>query len=302
VPLIVTIFTDDVLPILAVAAVGFVLARRMGVSPQGLSRVTVNALVPCLVFTSLIASHLSSDEFARLALFTTLLILARGALAKLCAWGLRLDQATAAGFLLVIMFTNTGNYGLSVAALAFGADALARATIIYVCAAVLTYTVGVAVAAGGDRTPKELAAEVIRVPMIYAALGAAAVLVSGVTLPVAVMRPLQLMANAALPSMMLIMGMQLAQTRRVENVRLIAIATGMSLIVAPLLGFGISALLGLDMASQQAAILQAGMPGAVATTVLAVEYGASPALVTSAVFVATVLSPLTVTPLIALLQ
>jgi len=45
----------------------------------------------------------------------------------------------------------------------------------------------------------------------------------------------------------------------------------------------------------------ASMPVAVATTILALEFDTSPEFVTGAVFLSTLLSPLTLTPLIAYL-
>ena len=44
------------------------------------------------------------------------------------------------------------------------------------------------------------------------------------------------------------------------------------------------------------------MPVAVATTILALEFDLSPDFVTGAVFLSTILSPFTLTPLIAYLQ
>jgi predicted permease len=44
------------------------------------------------------------------------------------------------------------------------------------------------------------------------------------------------------------------------------------------------------------------MPAAIMTTVLALEYDASPSFVTAVVFVTTLISPLTVTVIIALLK
>jgi len=60
-------------------------------------------------------------------------------------------------------------------------------------------------------------------------------------------------------------------------------------------------LFGLSLAARQAGILEAAMPTAVLNTVIALEFGIDPAFVAGAVLVSTLLSPLTVTPLIALL-
>ena len=59
---------------------------------------------------------------------------------------------------------------------------------------------------------------------------------------------------------------------------------------------------GLRGAAFQAGVLQTSMPTAVMTTILALEFDALPQFVTSVVCVATLLSPLTVTLLIAYLQ
>jgi len=52
----------------------------------------------------------------------------------------------------------------------------------------------------------------------------------------------------------------------------------------------------------QAGIVQASMPTAVVTTVLALEFDVDPAFVTSVVVASTAISPLTLTLLIAYLQ
>jgi malate permease and related proteins len=48
-------------------------------------------------------------------------------------------------------------------------------------------------------------------------------------------------------------------------------------------------------------VIQSAMPSAVLTTVLATEYDTEPSFVTSVVFVTTILSPLTLTPLLAIM-
>ena len=58
---------------------------------------------------------------------------------------------------------------------------------------------------------------------------------------------------------------------------------------------------GLQGAIWQAGIIQASMPAAVNTTILAAEYQLDSSLVTAIVFIGTLLSPLTLTPLLVLL-
>jgi len=60
--------------------------------------------------------------------------------------------------------------------------------------------------------------------------------------------------------------------------------------------------LGLTGPALQASLVQASMPAAVVTTVIALEYDLEPSFVTSVVIVTTALSPFTLTLLIAWLQ
>ena len=55
--LVVSIFSQDILPIFVVAGVGFLLARRFGAHVKTLSTVAFNALSPCLVFDQLVSGR-----------------------------------------------------------------------------------------------------------------------------------------------------------------------------------------------------------------------------------------------------
>ena len=75
----------------------------------------------------------------------------------------------------------------------------------------------------------------------------------------------------------------------------------LKLLIGPLAGLLLASLFGLEGAARQGNVLEAAMPAAVATTVVATEYKLEPSLVTAIVFLGTVLSPLTLTPLIVYL-
>jgi predicted permease len=72
--------------------------------------------------------------------------------------------------------------------------------------------------------------------------------------------------------------------------------------VAPAVALGFSRLLGLSGPALQAGIIQASMPTAVVTTVLALEFDVEASFVTSTVVAATLASPFTLTVLIAVLR
>ena len=300
--LVLSIFAQDILPIFLVAAVGYLLAERVAADVRTLSTVAFNALSPCLVFDQLVSAQITRGEFTRMAAFCVLLTLTMGAVARLAAIPLRLNRPTLSSFLLVVMFSNSGNYALPVVLFAFGRDALAYASVYYVASAIVLYTVGVFVAASGHGNVGRALAGIVRVPAVYAVAAAALILTTHTSVPPAVMRPITLLSDAAIPVMLLILGMQLERAAMPERPAVVGVAVGLSLFIAPVIGVGLTMLLGLSGAARQVAILSASMPAAVITTVLALEFNLDPGFATSAVFLSTVLSPFTLVLLIAYLQ
>jgi len=302
VTVLVAIFVSDILPIFTIAAVGFLLARLLKTTVKTLAHVVFYALVPCLVFNLLVTSRMSGGQFGRMAAMSVLVTLTMGLVARLVALPLRMRRPELSAFLMVVMFSNSGNYGLPVVLFAFGPDALAYATAYFVAGSVMTYTLGVFLAAAGRRSVQAALSGIVKAPVLYGVVVAAVVLVTGTAVPLAVMRPVGLLSEAALPMMILVLGMQLERASLPDRPVLVAAAVGLSLVVAPLVALALASLLGLSGPGRQAGVVLASMPVAVVTTILALEFEVSPAFVTSAVFVSTFLSPLTLTPLIAYLK
>src|SRR5208283_1153213 len=172
----------------------------------------------------------------------------------------------------------------------------------FVVSIVLTYTIGIFLASSGLSSLRGALLSVLRVPSIYASAAAIVLIFTGVVTPSFLMRPIKLLGDAAIPVMILVLGMQLERAAKPAGLRLVGLAVGLRLVVSALLGFLFVQLLGLSGTARQAGVLQSAMPVAVVTTILAVEFEVEPAFVTSVVFLSTILSPLTLTPLIALLK
>jgi predicted permease len=296
------IFVQNILPIFIVAGIGFLVVRYLGADVRTLSRVTLYVLTPCLIFNVLVTSDVSADEFGRLTLFALGTILGIGLIAWLVTRALRLDRVMTSAFIVVVMFANGGNFGLPLTLFVFGQEALARAAIYFVVSVVLTYTIGIFLASSGRRSVGEALSSVLRIPNIYAAAAAIVVILTGVATPSFLMRPIKLLGDAAIPVMILVLGMQLERSVKPAVLRLAGLAVGLRLVVSALLALLLAQVLGLGGAARQAGVLQSAMPVAVITTILAVEFEVEPAFVTSVVFLSTILSPLTLTPLIALLK
>jgi malate permease and related proteins len=291
--LLLQIFASDLLPVFAIAGVGFLLAKYGGVQVRTVSRMT---------FHSLVTSTLSGDQFWRMVLFYLLVAGAAAVMARLAAIPLRLDRRALSAFMLVVVCSNSGNYGLPVAQLAFGREALAFASVYFVSSSMFTYTGGVLLAASGRRSLMSALKGVLTVPAFYAAVAAVLALSAGIQVPDVIMRPVGMLSDAALPMMIVVLGMQLERATMPERPGVVAVAVFVSLVLTPIAAIGLAHLIGLRGAALQAGVLQSSMPTAVMTTILALEFDALPQFVTSVVCFATLLSPLTVTLLIAYLQ
>ncbi len=299
---VLSVFLSDILPIFLIAGAGYLLASRLQASVKTLSHVVFYALIPCFVFRLLTTTKISGPEAGRIALLAVLVLIAMGVLARLASLPLKLSRSDLSAFLLVVMFSNGGNYGLPVVLFAFGNEALAYATVYFVTSSLLTYTIGVALAASGRRSVTQAIVGITRMPAIYGVVAAGIVIATGTSVPVAVMRPVELLADAAIPVMILVLGMQLERATKPERLPVVAAAVVLSLVAAPFVAMGLTWALGVTGAARSAIVVLASMPTAVITTILALEFEVAPAFVTNVVFLTTILSPLTLSPLIAYLR
>jgi predicted permease len=288
--LLLAIFANDLLPVFAIAAAGFLLARYAGVQVQAVSRLTFHVLAPALIFNVLISSTLDAAQSSRMALFYLLVTLSAALMARVAAIPLKLDRRMLAAFMLVAISSNSGNYGLPVTLLAFGRDALAFASVYFVSSAIFSYTGGVLIAASGRLDVRDAVARLFRVPPFYAAIAALIAMGLHVTLPPIVMRPITMLSDAALPLMILVLGMQIERATMPERPVVVAVAVGVSLVLMPLAAIGWAHVVGLRGPAFQAGVLQSSMPTAVMATILALEFDAQPQFVTSVVCFATLLS------------
>jgi predicted permease len=300
--LLVSILVSDILPIFAIAGAGFLLARYAGADVRTLARIVFFSLLPCLAFRLLVTSTASGPNVGRLILLAVLIMLSMGLVGYLVAKGLGLEGKYLRAFLMVVMFSNGGNYGLPVVRFAFGSEALTYATIFFLAGSVTTYVAGSFFADSHRGRIAGALEKVWKMPSLYGVTLALIVLAIGKPVPEALMRPVDLLSEAALPVMILVLGMQLERAVWPARPGIVILAVGISLLVAPLVALGLTSLFGISGPARQAAVILSSMPVAVVTTILALEFDLAPEFVTSAVFVSTILSPLTLTPLIAYLR
>lgn len=306
------VFGTAILPIVAIAAAGFLLGSVRAVDADPLNTVTIYVLVPALVFHSLATTELAGSTLLAIAagvfIFTGVMTVLAGGVGR--ALGER--EPVLGAFVLVSVFSNAGNYGIPVSEFAFGPVGRATAVVYIVAQSVAMYTLGVYVAARGeDADPTEGVRAVFRIPLVYTVLAALAARGLGVVPPAdsAAMQQLKLVGDAAIPVMLLILGLELAGADYGTALRRVSPAAVLKLLVAPVVALGIA--LGLDFGDPTVArvfVLECAMPAAVTTLILSGEFAgpgeelSATEYTSTAIFLTTVLSVPLLTGLIALLQ
>ena len=304
--------TTAILPVLSVAAVGYLLGSIREIDVGPLSTVTIYILTPALVFHSLtttpIGGGVALKLFVGVAAFPILMAgLAEG------VGRLRGEQEPALGALvLTSTFPNAGNYGIPLSAFAFGGVGRTTAVLFLAAQSVLMYTLGVYLASRGQaKSARRAVTEVFKLPLVYAVVGAGLAGWLGIVPPEgsAAMETIQLTGNAAIPVMLVLLGIQLANSDYGALTR-VGTANVLKLAVAPVVGVAVVLGLGFgDSTIARVFVLECGMPAAITPLLLAVEYSgeegdgiSGPEYVSSAIFTTTLLSVVTLTILIALLQ
>jgi len=300
-PLLASTFANNILPIILLAGAGFALGKILHVDPRSLGRVVFYVFGPILLFDLIVQSQLKVGEAAVVILFALCVILGMGLLTWLLGSFFKLERPALISILITTMFANTGNYGLPLVSFAFGEQALSYAGIYFATTTLLFYTLGVFLASLGHMTLKEAIVGLFKIPTLYAVLLAILVNTWNIEVPQPIFRAVDLAAGGSIPLMLILLGVQLTNLKFSENQRAMQLSVFLRLIVAPLAALFFAALFGLQTFPRQASVTEASMPSMVSATVLATEYNLDARLVTAVVFISTLLSPLTLTPLLVFL-
>jgi predicted permease len=296
-----TLFFNNLFPILLAAGIGFALAKLLKINPRPLSQVIFYVFSPILVFKLMIGSQLSNKDIFQTLVIASILMAIVGILTWLIGRALKFDRKILAAVIITAMFMNAGNYGLPLTDFAFGAAALAFASVFFVVNAMFTNTIGVVIASSGSMSVLTAIKGLVKFPAIYALAAGILFLRFNWQLPSGLDRVVTLLSNAAIPCMLVLLGMQLVNIRLNGQRLPLLLTSSMRLLIAPLLAIALTRLFHVSIPATQAVVLEAAMPVAVMTTILATEFDVEPSFVTAAVLLTTLLSPLTLTPLLAFL-
>lgn len=296
------VFLQNILPIFLVASIGFGLRKGLGLDKKTLSSLSFYAFSPALVFITLVNSGLPGGELIQLAVFAIVVTLAMGLVAFLAGKLMRLPRIDIVALILVVMIVNSGNYGLTLNQLRYGEDGLARASIYFGVSTMLVYTLGVFIASMGQASWQDSLKRLVRLPAPYAVILAVIVYSFSIPIPSPIMRSIEIAAAGAIPVMLVVLGMQIADLKSITRVQLAVPASLIRLLIGPVVAVLVAGLVGLQGLSRATSIIEASMPSAVFTTILATEFDVRPGMVTTTVVLSTLLSAITLPLVITLLS
>ncbi len=293
-------FTSSILPVALLVAVGWLARKRWELDPRTLARVAYYVLVPAFVFVVVRSADTTTAEVLGL-IGLTLGALAVAAVAGLVAARLLgVSGRMTSAIVLVSIYGNVGNFGLPVIIFRFGESALDEAAVSFLVINFVSFVVGVSAATWHQGPPLAAVWKGLTSPAVLGLAPALLFAWQDWALPRPLEGSLELLADGLIPVMLLALGGQLAEMRRVEHLREAIVASGIRLVVAPAAAALFALWLGVSGLAREVGIIQAAMPAAVFTAIIAMEHDLEPGFVTSAVVVSTLASLVTLTLVLGL--
>jgi predicted permease len=272
------VILNSTLPPFGIIAIGYLFRRFRAMETQSLVDISMWIAIPCLAFYSILEKDLPAAEMAGIGIAAVGVSLASGALAWIA---FKIARIQSRGLYLPIMFLNAANLPFPITWYLWGADGKARTVIYYLGVVLLLYTLGTVIACGKAHW-RRVALE----PVLWACILGFVLKGIGGKPGGVVWRGIEILQGAAIPLVLLVLGMQLQQIR-LRSIRIGAYAAAIRLFGGLALGIGFAWILGLDGLSRDVVVLLSSMPCAMVTAVFAARYDCDEDLVAAAVMLST---------------
>ncbi len=219
---------------------------------------------------------------------------------RLVAWRcFRLDGVAQSVFALGGVFSNNVMLGLPIARLTLGEEAVPAVALVLVFNALTLWTlvtVSVEWARHGQLSARgfyRTARGVLTNPLVVGIVLGALFGLTGLSLPKVLAVPLDMIAQAAAPLSLMVLGMGLAQYGVREGWRISAAIATIKLLLQPLVVWGLALLLGLPVLETQVVVLLAAIATGANVYLMARQFGVLEGPVASCLVWTTVLAALT---------
>ena len=288
-------------PVFILVALAYVLGPRLGIQYRSLSRTAYYLLIPAFIFNILSRVRVDLATAGQMVAGVAAVYIATGFLGLVAARLMGYGRELAVAFFMTCVFGNVGNFGLALTQFRLGEGAMESATIYMVTVNTVAFMSCVLAAAWVRKGGFSAVVTLFKTPGVVVLPIALFFPLTHTVPPVMVQRVCTLLGDAMIPLMLLVLGLQLREVGRLEWGRPVMAACAVRLVVGPVLAFALIPLVGLTGTPASAGILQASMPPAVLTAVIAMEHDVAPTFVLSVVFAGTLVSLISLTLVMALL-
>ena len=279
-----------ILPVGLIILIGFIVGRTLPLQGSTLSQLALYVLSPALVVDSLYRTKLSVASSSKLLMGFALTSIAIYAIVGVINRLLKLPPALSRGVTAIVMFPNNGNMGLPVATFALGAAGLDRAIVYMLGSIFVMFCLGPAIIQGkGIIKGLKLT---LKLPLLWAILFGLSLRLLSFPIPWELDKSIQQLGAAAIPVALILLGIQLSETRFQPSIKEIILAIA-RLLIAPMIAYLIGRLLQLEILNLQILVLQSAMPTAVNSLILVSEFGGDKDLVAKAIVTSTLMSFIT---------
>lgn len=295
-----SIFFNVITPVFLIVLIGYWAGPRLALEARTLSRAAYTILIPAFVFNVISTAEINVTLAGRMIGFAVAVHLLVALLGYAVARLLGRPPAVVSAFVVLAVFGNVGNFGLPIILFHLGETAEFAATFYFLVILVVAFVVSVAVASGQTGSRLRAVLEVFKTPALLAVAPAILVNLLGVPVPLMISRITGLLGAAMVPIMLLTLGVQLAAMQTWTFSVDVWLASAVRLLGGAIIALVLAGMFGLTGLERGAGIFQAAMPPAVLASIIALEYDLLPDFVTTVVLVATVLSTVTLTVLLAI--
>ncbi|MEM7626240.1 MAG: AEC family transporter [Planctomycetota bacterium] len=313
-----------VLPLMLLMGLGFVVQRVVGLDMPTLVRLNFYVVVPGMVYTALVESEVTLGHAAAVVGVSLAVMALMAAALVASAWLRGLPRSQWSPLVMTGIFYNAGNYGLPLQQLAFrsvgrGTEAMGMQVFIMIVQNVTSFTIGIALAAGGglkwERLKKNLI-HILKLPPLYALAAAIATISarqaigarSPDTLPTIAygltpfLDTLHYVQNGFVVVALVTLGAKLATVTRGGTKYPVTMSVVFRLLLAPAIGLLVIKVAGLEGFVAQVLLISTATPTSVNCMLICLEFDNHPDFVARSVFYSTMLSPVTVTAVVLLAQ
>tara|TARA_A100001015_G_C14923724_1_gene685367 strand:+ start:490 stop:1341 length:852 start_codon:yes stop_codon:yes gene_type:complete len=233
------VFLNVVLPVFALVAIGFFAGPLLGLKAKTMTRYAYFILIPAFVFNVISQSSVPLSTKLTMVGYSvvTHIMVAIGAV--IVGTILGRSREVIAAFVLISIFGNVGNFGLSLLDFRFGEVSKVQATVYFLSILVTSFVVGVGVAGCVRKGSLSAVTSVLKTPVLLA-LPPAFFAATGWEVPLSVEQLTGLLGQAMIPTMIVTLGVQLSSVQKLELNLDTWTACGLRLLLAPLLAFSLA--------------------------------------------------------------